>query len=110
MRALCVSCVRCVTCALLARRAEHLSEGLKRRFYKNWYRARKKAFTRYQKKIEKGTKDPKVEAARIKKHCAVVRVICHTQVNLINGLRLKKAHIQEIQINGGSVSDKVDFG
>ncbi|CAM9997482.1 unnamed protein product, partial [Phaeothamnion confervicola] len=30
--------------------AEHLSEEVKRRFYKNWYKSKKKAFTRYAKK------------------------------------------------------------
>ena len=40
----------------------------------------------------------------------VVRAICHTQVKKIPNLRLKKAHLIEIQINGGkSVSEKVDF-
>merc|ERR1712000_182391 len=27
--------------------AEHLSDEVKRRFYKNWYRSKKKAFTKY---------------------------------------------------------------
>ena len=40
----------------------------------------------------------------------MVRAICHTQVKKIPNLRLKKAHLIEIQINGGkSVSEKVDF-
>merc|ERR1712093_308031 len=30
--------------------AEHLSDEVKRRFYKNWYRSKKKAFTKYAKK------------------------------------------------------------
>jgi large subunit ribosomal protein L3e len=30
--------------------AEHLSDELKRRFYKNWYKSKKKAFTKYAKK------------------------------------------------------------
>jgi large subunit ribosomal protein L3e len=30
--------------------AGHLNEECRRRFYKNWYRAKKKAFTKYQKK------------------------------------------------------------
>jgi len=37
-----------------------------------------------------------------------VRVIAHTQIRKI-GLRSKKAHIIEIQVNGGSVPQKVDF-
>merc|ERR1719361_783486 len=43
-----------------------------------------------------------------KKYCQVVRMICHTQQNILRR-RQKKAHIVEIQINGGSISDKVDF-
>ena len=35
-------------------------------------------------------------------------MICHTQQNILRR-RQKKAHIVEIQINGGSISDKVDF-
>jgi len=35
-------------------------------------------------------------------------VIAHTQVKKLN-LRLKKAHIMEIQINGGDAAAKVDF-
>lgn len=31
--------------------ASHLSDELKRRFYKNWYRSKKKAFTNYAKKV-----------------------------------------------------------
>jgi len=45
----------------------------------------------------------------MKKYCNVIRVIAHTQVSKLN-LRVKKAHIMEIQINGGKTSaDKVDF-
>jgi large subunit ribosomal protein L3e len=35
-------------------------------------------------------------------------VICHTQQKLLRR-RQKKAHIMEIQLNGGSIADKVDF-
>jgi len=38
----------------------------------------------------------------------VVRVIAHTQVSLVK-LRVKKAHVLEVQINGGDVNAKVDF-
>jgi len=48
------------------------------------------------------------EVARIKKYCNIVRVIAHTQVSKLN-LRIKKAHIMEIQINGGNAASKVDF-
>ena len=36
--------------------AEHLSEEIRRRFYKNWYRSKKKAFTKYAKKYTAGAK------------------------------------------------------
>lgn len=77
--------------------------------YKNWYRAKKKAFTKYATKYsEDGGKSIDAELERIKKFCTVVRVIAHTQVKKLN-LRLKKAHIMEIQINGGDAAAKVDF-
>jgi len=89
--------------------AEHLSEDVRRRFYKNWYRSKEKAFTRYAKKWADERKDITKEIARIKKHCQVVRAICHTQVRKMN-LRTKKAHIMEIQVNGGAdVAAKTDF-
>lgn len=90
--------------------AEHLSAEFKRRCYKNWYKSKRKAYTKYAGKYEKdGGKEIEYEMDRIKKFCSVVRVIAHTQVKKLN-LRLKKAHIMEIQINGGSdTSEKVDF-
>ncbi|CAE7130941.1 unnamed protein product [Rhizoctonia solani] len=89
--------------------AEHLSNELKRRFYKNWYRSKKKAFTRYAKKAaESGGKSTQRELERIKKYCTVVRVLAHTQIGK-TGLKQKKAHLMEIQVNGGSIADKVAF-
>ena len=87
--------------------AQHLSEECRRRMYKNWHKSKKKAFTKYSKKYE-ANKGFAEEIARMKKFCSVIRVIAHTQVSKLN-LRIKKAHICEIQVNGGSVSDKVDF-
>jgi len=89
--------------------ASHLSEECLRRFYKNWYKSKKKAFTRYAKKVSKDKSYLDGELKRIKKYCKVVRVLAHTQISKI-GLRQKKAHIMEVQVNGGaSVSDKVDY-
>jgi large subunit ribosomal protein L3e len=89
--------------------ASHLSDELKRRFYKNWYRSKKKAFTKYAKKhAEDGGKSITRELERIRKYCTVVRVLAHTQIRK-TGLSQKKAHLMEIQVNGGSVSDKVEF-
>jgi len=89
--------------------AEHLSDEVKRRFYKSWYRSKKKAFTKYAKKhAENSGANVARELERIRKYCTVVRVLAHTQISK-TGLRQKKAHLMEIQVNGGSVADKVDF-
>jgi len=90
--------------------AQHLSDECLRRFYKNWYKSKGKAFTKYQKKVvDNKDKTFTRELERIKKYCTVVRVVAHTQIRKCR-LRQKKAHIMEIQINGGSTTEKVDFG
>merc|ERR1719335_2050148 len=48
------------------------------------------------------------EINRAKNYCQVIRAICHTQISKVK-IGQKKAHIKEIQINGGSTADKVDF-
>jgi len=88
--------------------ASHLSDELKRRFYKNWYRSKKKAFTKYAKKASENPASVEADLASIKENCQVVRVLAHTQIRKIK-LRQKVAHLCEIQINGGDVSAKVDF-
>merc|ERR1711872_511148 len=45
---------------------------------------------------------------KMKKYCKVIRVIVHTQQKLIV-LKQKRAHIMEIQVNGGSIADKVNW-
>ena len=96
--------------------AEHLSEECKRRFYKNWFKSKQKAFTKYAKKYtEEGEGgavggDIEAEMQKIKDYCSVVRVIMHTQIKKAK-LRQKKAHIVEVQVNGGaSIAAKVDYG
>jgi large subunit ribosomal protein L3e len=88
--------------------ASHLSEEFKRRFYKRWYKSKKKAFTKYAKKYTEAKQDIDRDLNRIKKYCSVVRVIAHTQIRKIR-LGQKKAHVLEIQVNGGNISQKVDF-
>jgi len=91
--------------------AGHLSEECKRRFYRTWYKSKQKAFTKYQKRWEEKAKDGtpmEAEIDRIKKYCQCVRAICHTQITKVK-IGQKKAHIKEIQVNGGSTADKVDF-
>merc|ERR1712159_571721 len=88
--------------------AQHLSDECKRRFYKNWSASeKKKAFTRYAKKYTEGT-GIDAELERIEKNCTSLRVICHTQIGKLN-FRQKKAHICEIQVNGGDMAAKIAF-
>jgi large subunit ribosomal protein L3e len=88
--------------------ANHLSDEVKRRFYKNWYRSKKKAFTKYAKKAAEKPQLIEEELARIKDHCQVVRVIAHTQMKKLK-LRQKVANLLEVQVNGGDIAAKVDF-
>lgn len=90
--------------------AGHLSEEARRRYYKSWYASKKKAFTKYAGKYKQDGSKPEIdrELSRISKFAQVVRVIAHTQVSKLK-LGQKKAHVMEIQINGGSVADKVKY-
>merc|ERR1711962_1212796 len=90
--------------------AEHVSDECKRRFYKNWYKSKKKAFTKYCKKWQddEGKKQLEKDFGAMKKYCQVIRIIAHTQTKLLRK-RQKKAHLMEIQLNGGSIADKVDW-
>jgi len=78
---------------------------VKRKFYRNWYRSKKKAFSKH---ANKDDKDIAAQLAHLKKYCSVIRVIAHTQIRKVN-IGSKKANMMEIQVNGGSVADKVDF-
>ncbi|KAJ4455887.1 putative 60S ribosomal protein L3 [Paratrimastix pyriformis] len=85
--------------------AKSLSEGVKRCFYKRWYKSKQKCFSSYVKSYDESHKK---QLERIKKYCTVVRVLANTQMNLLR-FGQKKSHIMEIQVNGGSVAQKVDF-
>merc|ERR1712119_55787 len=86
--------------------AEHIGEEAKRRFYKNWSQSKKKAFTKWADDL--GKKEIEKDLAQMKKYCTTIRVIVHTQMKILRR-RQKKAHIMEVQLNGGSIADKVDF-
>lgn len=89
--------------------AGHLDDQVRRRFYKNWYKAKRKAFTKYAKKAAEKPQEIEFELKRITDYCQVVRVLAHTQVRKLK-LRQKKCHLLEIQVNGGTVAEKVQFG
>jgi large subunit ribosomal protein L3e len=92
--------------------AEHLGDEVRRRFYKNWYKSKKKAFTKYAATAYGGKGDGAKAASAtldaLKKHATVVRVLAHTQVRKVS-IGQKKAHLAEIQVNGGTTEEKVDF-
>merc|ERR1719433_2376678 len=83
--------------------AQNLDSDVKRRFYKNWMSAKKKAFSKYVESKYKSEKSSKThvnrDLERIKKYASVVRVLVSTQ-NRKLGLRQHKAHVQEVQLNG----------
>merc|ERR1711870_208847 len=75
--------------------------------------SKKKAFTKYQKRWSDASKSSDAspmatEIERAKKYCQVIRAVCHTQMGKVK-IGQKKAHIKEIQINGGTTAAKVDF-
>jgi large subunit ribosomal protein L3e len=91
--------------------AQTIPDEVKRKFYKNWNNAKRKAFSKYVqrwKEDAKSKKSVKRDIERIKKYCTVVRVLAHTQMAKLN-FRQKKAHLLEIQVNGGTVTQKVDW-
>merc|ERR1712158_267830 len=90
--------------------AEHIGEECKRRFYKNWSQSKKKAFTKSCTKWadDLGKKEIEKDLNQMKKYCTTIRLVVHTQMKILRR-RQKKVHIMEIQLNGGSVADKVDF-
>ena len=67
--------------------AEHISDECKRRFYENWHKSKKKAFTKYCKKWQDadGKKQLERDFSSMKKYCQVIRVIAHTQVSAGQG-------------------------
>lgn len=91
--------------------AQNLPQGVVRRFYKNYYAAKKRAFANYAKRYEEAADSKKHvnrDLRRIKSYCTVVRALCASQIEKVK-LRQRKAHLMEIQVNGGTVAQKVDF-
>lgn len=90
--------------------AQNLPQSLIRRFYKNFHNSKKKAFTKYAKRYEADSKNhPKRDLKRIEKYCTVLRVLCSSQIEKVK-LRQRKAHLMEIQVNGGkNMKEKLDW-
>jgi len=91
--------------------AAQMDNDVKRRFYKNWMSAKRKCFTKYVEKHKVDKKDKKSvhrDMERIKKYATVVRAIAATQNRKLK-LRQHKAQVMEIQVNGGTIAQKVDW-
>ena len=89
--------------------AEHLSDDVRRRFYKNWYRSKRKAFTKHARKYQVNNGQEVLSSLeKLKKHSTVIRVLCTHQVRKLS-VGQKKSHLMEVQLNGGSIADKVDW-
>jgi len=88
--------------------AKELHEEFKRRHYKTWKTSKnKKAFEKCKAKSEE---DVASDTARIVENADVIRLICHTRtMECLKQFRQKKAHVMEIQVNGGSIESKVKF-
>lgn len=84
-----------------------MSDEVHRRFYKKSYSC-KKALLKYDKKHADGCGDIDKELSRIMNYCAVVSLLVHTQLRKVK-IGQKKARLMEIQINGGSVANKVGY-
>jgi len=88
--------------------ADNIEDEARRRFYKNWYKSKKKAFKKHMERAKDGSAARDAKKEMIVKQCQVVRLIAHSKMKDLN-TRQKKAHVMEIQINGGKVADKVAF-
>jgi large subunit ribosomal protein L3e len=90
--------------------AEHLDESVIRRFYKR-YRGKDhyRAFKKYQ-QPENWRKTVEKVLPILKKKSSVIRVLCHPKMKDIPHIRKIKAPLVEIQINGGTVDQKVEWG
>jgi len=97
--------------------AKHLSQDFLKRISRS--DKQEKLKIAYKSYIEKANKDDKFITEKLntfRKEADVIRVIAHTNLRKINhpGDKKyingqKKAHVLEIQINGGNTGDKVNF-
>jgi large subunit ribosomal protein L3e len=91
--------------------AQKIPDEVKRRFYKNWQTAKKKAFSKYAerwKEDDKSKKSVKRDLERIKKYCHIVRVLASSQISKLN-FRQSGGGGLEIQVNGGTIAQKIEF-
>jgi len=96
--------------------AAHLDATFLRTMYKSWCYTKHVQFTRWEHEYAnaKDGKDPDEVKRRRKfiiQYCDTVRVVAHSLIKRLTHMGQKKAHVMEIQINGGkSIKEKVKFG
>jgi len=88
--------------------AHKLSEPMLRRYYKSWYASKKKAFSKHSATYDAKESERAAQFVRLEKNATVLRVLCHTQPSKLK-LGTKKASVMEVQVNGGSMADKITF-
>jgi len=89
--------------------AQNLSECVIRRFYKRYRgKGKYKAFTKYQ---EPGNwkKNADKVIANITRKSTAIRILAHPKMNDIQHVGKIKAPLMEIQINGGTIQEKVNW-
>jgi len=89
--------------------ANFLGESMRRAYVKKWYSSKKKAFTKVTKRNTENPATVEKQFDKIARYATVVRLIAHTQPNLLP-LEQKRAQVAELQINGGTIKEKVAFG
>ena len=90
--------------------AKNIGLDFKKRLYAQWNRSKKKAaFTKYADRLKDKPETQQEGLERLKKYASIIRVIIHTEPSKLPALRLSKAHILEVQVNGGTVAKKVDW-
>mmetsp|Transcript_36629 Transcript_36629/g.96487 ORF Transcript_36629/g.96487 Transcript_36629/m.96487 type:complete len:384 (-) Transcript_36629:7117-8268(-) len=88
--------------------SDNLSHQFLRNYYKNWYKSKKKAFSKYFIVKKKISTFFEKNVLQMKKFCKVFRFIVHPNI-CQTSMKKKKAEICEIQVNGGSIHDKISF-
>ncbi|ADM11254.1 60S ribosomal protein L3 [Encephalitozoon intestinalis ATCC 50506] len=83
--------------------ASYVNDGVLRRMFGNKYMEKEAAAQFCRGEVT----ESRVE--EIKKRAECVRVLVQTQPEMVKTLGLKKAHIAEIQLNGGSICEKVEW-
>jgi large subunit ribosomal protein L3e len=89
--------------------SEDLPDSFRRNYYKNWYKSKKKAFSKKKLNLKDiSNLDSKKKLEKIQKYCSIIRCVAISNVSE-TGLKKKKSDILEIQINGGSFMEKLNF-